>query len=280
MKTLLSERRFISFDETPVFYRVIAPEDAVRGLVFVLHGMGEHGGRYEFFARHLAAHGFECWLPDLRGFGKSGGARGAVRRFSDYEKDLEAVYALAEKNHRGLPFYWIGHSFGGLLVSRMAALHRMPRLKALILSSPLFGIALPVPAPLDLLARADSFLAPGYAQSSGVPEEFLTHDVAIRAARAADPLVHSRITVRLYTEMKKALSESLKTAASIPYPALVLQAGDDRVVSKEKTAAFYSALPNEDKCLKIYENWYHEILNEAGREKVFALVADWLIKHS
>lgn len=270
--------RLIAFDETPLFFRRAVPRDTVKAVLFVIHGMGEHGGCYTALGECLAARGIESWIPDLRGFGKSGGKRGHVLNLAEFEKDFAALFSLAEKTHRGAPFFLMGHSFGGLLAATFLMRCRLTGLKGFILSSPLFGISIPVPAWKTALARVASRICPSMTQNSPIPPEFLTHDPAMRRARAEDPLIHFRISARLYTQMTLAIPAALNTASLIKLPALILQAGDDRIVSREKTVEFYRRLSSPDKEIEVYEGWYHEILNEAERQRVFERVLAWISK--
>ncbi len=274
-----SEHRLIASDETPLFYRRVSPRGKPKAAIVIVHGMGEYGARYLMLAEYLAAMEVECWLPDLRGFGRSGGKRGHVERFSDLQKDLEGLGLLAHRNNRGSALFFLGHSFGGLLASSVAAYHGPSfRLQGLILSSPLFGIAISVPAWQRALASAASFVAPSLTQNNRVKVEYLTHDKSIYQAYTLDKLIHFGISSRMYTEMNKMIDSGDRIAQRIHCPALVLQAGDDRIVLKDKTVSFYHSLASEDKQLEVYEGWYHEILNETNRQAVFAKIGQWIIE--
>jgi alpha-beta hydrolase superfamily lysophospholipase len=241
--------------------------------------MGEHGGRYRALAEYLAGIGVESVIPDLRGFGQSGGKRACVRRFSDFLKDLGALYTLVASENGRSPVFFLGHSFGGLVTSSYLASRSAPRADGLIMSSPIFGIATPVPAWRHWLGLLTAFLAPDLTQPTGIPTKFLTHDTAIVEAYEKDPLVFRRISSRLYRELIGAIAKKEEVAKGLSLPALVLQAGDDRVVSRRAALDFYSHLASDDKELEIYEDWYHEVLNEPGREKAFSRIAGWITRH-
>ncbi len=274
-----TEHRLIGFDETPLFYRRVTPSGPVKAMILLVHGMGEYGARYLPLAEYLAALGIESWVPDLRGFGRSGGRPGHANHFTDLQTDLEGIGLLAHRQRPGAPLFFLGHSFGGLLVSRVAERHAPTlRLRGLVFSSPLFGIAIDVPLWQKALAGIASVVAPTFTQSNRVNPDLLTHDPAIYQAFMQDKLVHFGITSRLYTEITKAMPAGLREAPRIHCPVLVAQAGDDRIVLKENTTLFYNALGSEDKQLEIYDGWYHEILNETGREAVFAKIGQWVIQ--
>jgi acylglycerol lipase len=272
-----SEHRFVSFDETPIFYRRVE-SSSPRAAAIILHGMGEHGGRYEAFAQYLSEMGIESYLPDLRGFGQSGGRRCTVRRFSDFHGDLKALHAFVERSRKGIPVFIFGHSFGGLIASSYLAFGSPARTRGLILSSPIFGIAVPVPAWKKAFGMAISFVAPDLTQSNEVKAETLTHDKRILEIYRQDPLLDHRISARLYRELVFMMGRKTAIASRIACPALIVQAGDDQVVSKDATLQFYDHLKTEDREIEVYPDFYHEVLNETGREEVYTRIGRWILK--
>lgn len=274
-----TEHRFISFDETPIFYRRLKPPSPARGIVILLHGLGEHGGRYAHVGSFLAENGLESVAPDLRGFGKSGGSKGSVRHFSDYHKDLFILHSYIVRNHRALPIFLLGHSFGGLIASSYLAFHENAQTTGLILSSPLFGISIHVPQWRYLLGILASYLVPDFSQSSRVRPTFLTHDEAILADYLKDPYIYQRISARLFREMVRMIAKRNQIAHRISVPTLIVQAGEDYVVSKDETTRFFNLLKIKDKELTVYDHFYHEILNEVGREKVISRINAWINMH-
>jgi alpha-beta hydrolase superfamily lysophospholipase len=277
---VVTEHRFISFDETPIFYRQYNKGNRPpKAVAFLVHGMGEHGGRYAAFAEHLRSLEFQVLVPDLRGFGMSGGRRVFVKRFSDFHEDLHALRGWAERQNPGVPVFMIGHSFGGLVVSSYLAFHGSSRIRGMVLSSPIFGIASPVPFWRHALGIFSSYAAPAYTQATRLKPELLTHDAEILAHYTDDPLIFHRISARLYRELCFMMARRDEIAKKITCPSLILQAGRDFIVSREKTVLFYEALNARDKKLKLYEGLYHEIFNEVGREEIFSLVGEWILAH-
>lgn len=269
------EHRLLSFDATPLFYRIVRSEGPLRGRVLIVHGMGEHGGRYLEVAAHLAAQGFESVIPDLRGFGKSGGPRAYVDRFSDFHSDLEALRSFIQRSRAETPIFYLGHSLGGLLVSSYISMRRIES-KGLILSSPLFGIAARVPSWKKALGLAAAEFAPHFSQSTGVRPELLTHDPRVVSLYRQDPLIYQRLSARLYRELSKLMAQAPSIARTLGCPTLVLQAAEDHIVDKEKTIFFYKALVCQDKILHVYPKLYHEILNETERQSVYLTISEWL----
>ncbi len=272
----MTGHKLLSFDGTPLHYCRFTPDMPPKGTLIIVHGMGEHGGRYRRLAEHLLPLGVESIALDLRGFGQSGGARAYVPRFEYFLKDLEAIHAFVYRRNNKLPIFLLGHSLGGLIASDYAAGAKRPPLKGLVLSSPAFGIAIPVPTWKHLMALAVSVITPHYSEKDNVSISLLTHDAVIRNEYEKDPLIYHRITTGLYREMTRAIKRSAQIAARLSLPVLVLQAGNDAIVKKEETLEFYDRIKSSDKTVEVYPELYHEILNETGREKVFARITAWL----
>ncbi len=274
-----TEHRFISFDETPIFYHYQTTKEPLKGIVLIVHGMGEHGARYQAFGDYLAEMGLISIVPDLRGFGRSGGKKACVRRFTDFYKDLSALQAWVLRQHKDIPFFLLGHSFGGLLSSSYLVFCRHPKVSGLILSSPIFGVAVPIPLWRHLLGLAASYVSPDYTQASGVDPKTLTHDTAILETYARDPYIYHRISARLYRELVRTMARREEIAKHIQVPVLIVQAGEDRVVLKDLTVRFFNELSSQDKEIEIYPEFYHEVLNETERSAVYARIGRWILTH-
>ena len=274
-----TEHRFVSFDETPIFYRYRATQEPLKGIVLMVHGMGEHGGRYQAFADYLAEMGLVSIVPDLRGFGRSGGKKVCLKRFTDFYKDLAALHSWAHRQYKETPLFLLGHSFGGLIVSSYSAFYPHPKVSGLILSSPIFGIAVPVPFWRHLLGVAASYLYPDYTQNSGLDPKTLTHDQAILEAYNKDLEIDHQISARLYRELVRQIARREEIAKNIHTPVLIVQAGEDKVVLKDRTVQFFNELNFQDKEMEIYPGFYHEVLNEIERPAVYSRIGRWILNH-
>jgi alpha-beta hydrolase superfamily lysophospholipase len=272
---VFTEHRFISFDGTPVYYSKNSPEQC-KAILIVIHGMGEHGGRYQVLANTLALDGIESVCPDLRGYGKSGGKRGHANTISDFYRDLESLHSFLERSSPGKPIFMLGHSFGGLLAAGYVSLFSKKIISGLILSSPLFGIYGKIAwwrhGLFLLLAR----LLPQHIEKTRVNANFLTHDKAIAQGYKKDALVHYDISAKLYAEILHSMSLSEAMADKLKTPLLFLQAGDDRIVRKEAGLCFYSKAASKDKTLQVFDAYYHEVLNEIGKEEIMKKISQWV----
>ena len=276
---MITSHQLISFDETPIFYRRVKSDfERPKAITIIIHGLGEHGGRYQAFAEYLLGLGIESVLPDLRGFGKSGGRRACVSRFSDFHRDLEALHKFIVRNNKGIPLFLIGHSFGGLLASSYLAFSCRSKIQGLVLSSPLFGIAVPVPFWKKVAVLGLSTLWPDYSEPTHVNHALLTHDETLLKLYASDDLIYHKVSARLYYELRVMLQKKDQIAKGLTLPVLLLQAGDDFIVSKDQAIQFYNQLRMADKELEVYKDFYHEILNETRRDIVTSRIGFWLLK--
>ena len=256
-----------------LFCRVWAPETP-RGAVAIVHGYGEHSGRYRDFSAWLSERGWLVAACDLPGHGNSPGRRGHIRSFFDY---LAAVDALLAEVRRAAPalVFLLGHSLGGLIAARY--LEQGPQAVAgLILSSPFFGLALPVPAWKRALARGLSRLWPALSLPSGIKPEDLSHDPQVVKAYRGDPLVHRVATARWFTEISAAQAAVLREAHRISVPVLIIQGGEDRLTEVAATRRFAARCGTPDLTLRLYAGFYHETLNELGKARVWQGLLSWL----
>lgn len=278
---LWSEHRLISYDETPIFYRHReAAEGPAKAVVILVHGMGEHGGRYERLSEYLSAMGIESYAPDLRGFGQSAGKRAYARSITEFHEDLGVLHRYAVRTHKDLPVFLLGHSFGGLIVSSYTAFFKRPDPQGLVLSSPIFGMGVPVAWWRHVLGIAASYLSPEHSENTGVLAEDLTHDPDILEKYSKDTLIYHKISAALYRELCRTIARSRQIASRIKVPIVIVQAGDDKIVSPKATQLFYDHLGSEDREIEIYPDLYHEVFNEIGRDKVFSPVGQWILKRS
>jgi alpha-beta hydrolase superfamily lysophospholipase len=246
----------------------------LRGVVLLVHGLGEHAGRYERLARRLSGWGFDVRGYDHYGHGESGGVRGGLPSRNRLLDDLgEMVQSARARTPDGLPLILLGHSMGGLLAACHAAAHP-DTVDALVLSSPALGAR---PSALQrLLLGSLPRIAPGLRVGNGLQPRFLSHDPAVERAYRADPLVHDRISAGLASFILESGPQVLAQAPGWTVPTLLLYAGQDRMVDPAASRAFAAAAPPALVSSRCFELLYHEIFNEADAEPVFDALRSWL----
>ena len=259
-----------------LFFRFWRPE-RIQGALAIVHGYGEHSGRYRKLGTWFAGRGWAVMACDLPGHGRSPGRRGHISRFSDYLAVVDALLAEARRTSLG-PAFLLGHSLGGLIAARYLELNPKAA-EGLVLSSPFLGLALPVPGWKRGLARVLSRLWPTFSLPSGIDPDLLSHDPAIVKAYREDPLVHRVATARWFTEVLAAQTAALRDAPRIRVPVLIIQGGEDGLASVSATRRFVSACGSEDLTFKLYGGLYHEVLNEQEWSEVWHALNSWLVAH-
>lgn len=241
----------------------------------VVHGYGDHGGRYVWLGEAMAARGYAVYVYDLRGHGQSSGERGQVRRFSDYYDDTAIYLDEVRRSQPGRPLCLLGHSLGGLIAAGFAAEH--PRgLDGLVLSSPFFRLAMEVPPTKVVGARVLAVVKPGWNIGNTVQAADLSHEPDVVDAYVTDPLVHHVAPARWAVEMLSAQAAAPTTAERLELPLLLLYGSEDAVADPAIARAFFAAAGSPDKTLRGYEGFYHELFNETERARVFEDLAAWL----
>lgn len=251
-----------------------------RGTVLIVHGLGEHVGRYAAVAEHLTAAGWAVLGFDHRGHGRSAGPRGRIGRADSLLSDLGRAVERARAVAPG-PLVVLGHSLGGLIAARYVAegwaAAPAPWFRAvdrLALSSPALDPGMNAVQKLLLAVAAP--LAPDLALSNGLNPAWISRDAAVVKAYVDDPLVHDRVTPRLVRFIVDAGREVLAAAPGWRVPTLLLWAGADRCVAPRGSAAFAAAAPPSVLQHQVWPALFHEILNEPERAQVLARFTDWL----
>ena len=256
------------------------PGAAARGTVLIVHGLGEHIGRYESMAAQLNAWGWNVAGHDQRGHGRSSGAPGALPRADALLQDLALVIGTVRASARA-PLVLLGHSMGGLIAARFVAEGLQPQpaswwraVDSLVLSSPALD---PGMSGLQrLLLAVLGRLAPNLAVNNGLKPAWISRDPAVVRAYENDALVHERVTPALVRFMVDAGEIVRRAAPAWPVPTLLLYAGSDRCVAPAGSRAFAAAAGASRVTVREFKPLYHEIFNEPERAEVFTALQAWL----
>ena len=248
-------------------------------LLVLIHGFGEHGGRYDHLAEELAERGIAVGCADLWGHGRSAGARGDIHQLDQLIADLKTLaQTVWLPQVGGRRFAIFGHSFGGLLAIRWL-LQDAAEISCAIIQSPLLDVGFAVPvwkqSVADLLAKA----WPTLTLSNSLDPTGISHDPNEVHAYRIDPLVHAKISVRCYQALKVAMAEARASAARIQRPVLFLYGGADRVVSVAACDAFAQGLTGECRIQK-FPDAYHELHHESIYQKIIEETAQWVRSHA
>ena len=250
----------------------------LRGVVILVHGLGEHAGRYDHVARHLNGWGFAVRGYDQHGHGESGGVRGGLPTDRRLLIDLaDVMRSTRQRMERGTPLILLGHSLGGLVAARLVSL-KARAVQGLVMSSPALDAGLS--RWQRLMAAVLAKVAPGLRVGNGLDVAALSHDPEIVQAYQSDPLVHDRVSARLARFIAQAGPATLAAAPAWKVPTLLVYAGDDRLVSPSGSRAFAVAAASTGVVTsQCFDAMWHEIFNEPDADLVFAALQAWLDAH-
>lgn len=253
------------------------PAPRPRARLLLVHGLGEHAGRYATLAGELNTLGISVRAYDQRGHGRSQGKRGVTGKQADsLSRDAAELFNAYASEEGHLPFL-LGHSMGGLVVMHaVAKLGLRPR--GLIASSP--ALATHAGSWDRLLSKLLLRVAPDFSVANGLPADKLSHAAQVKRAYLDDPLNHNRISARPARYLFQAGPEVIAAAPAWPVPTLLQVAGDDHLVDPAGARAFARMAPGETVEFHDYAGLYHEIYNEAepARRQVVADLSAWLGK--
>jgi alpha-beta hydrolase superfamily lysophospholipase len=244
---------------------------AVKGIV-LMHGLGEHCGRYARVARFFNDYGYSVRSYDHRGHGRSGGARGDVPDADTLAQDAKIAIDDFAQNLSAPPLL-LGHSLGGLFAAYYATRALSP-LGGLILSSPALRIRLS--GTQKLLLQILGAIAPGFGIPNGLKSRYLSHRQEVIDAYDSDPLVHPKISARLLHAMLEAIEFAQAHASTLRVNTLLLVAGDDHLVDASGSDEFFRKLAPGVGTMHRYTGFYHEVFNEVEAGRVFDDMRAWL----
>jgi len=271
-----TEFKFNTFDGLELFGQSWQPEKPPKAVVCLVHGLGEHIGRYSHVADRLTKAGYIILAFDLRGHGKSPGLRGHNLSYEAFMQDISSLLEISNKKFPQLPSFLYGHSLGGNLVLNYV-LRRQSHLKGVIATAPWLHLAFE-PSPFKvILSKITNKIWPSFSQSSGLDIKALSHDSKIVKAYEKDPLVHSHISARMFINIYLSGRWALEHSSEFSLPLLLMHGGDDKITSCKASCEFTKKIINSKNCtFKIWDGLYHEIHNEPEKEEIFKFLIDWL----
>jgi alpha-beta hydrolase superfamily lysophospholipase len=247
-----------------------------RGVVLIVHGLGEHAWRYDAMAQRLTEWGFHVRAYDQRGHGGSGGARGVLPNDNALLEDLQEIIEDTQMHMSEpweCPLILLGHSMGGLIAATLVQ-RGLAQVDFLVLSSPALdaGIGAVQKKLIALLKR----WAPNLTLPNGLDVQGLSHDPEVVKAYQKDPMVHGRISARLADFIDSNGPYVVAAAPTWTKPTLLLYAGMDRLVRPEGSRAFAAVAPKDVVTSLCLEGQFHEIFNEADPSQAYASLRTWL----
>jgi alpha-beta hydrolase superfamily lysophospholipase len=257
------------------------PPASPHAAILIVHGLGEHSGRYGATAAVLNTAGFAVHAVDYRGHGRSEGRRVHVDDVDDYVADVRAALEEVRRRDPGVPVFLLGHSQGGLIALELA-LDDPAAIDGLVITSPFLAVH-PASRPSTLvraLARVLLRLAPRLPLPTSIDVRVLSRDPAVGEAYARDPLVSHAASAGWLRAIGRAQRDVRAGASRLRVPTLLMASGDDRLVDAEATRQFAREAAPAIVEFVWWDGFYHEMLNDLGREQVLARIGDWLAKQT
>ena len=263
---------------TSICYQAWLPQGDAKAVLLVVHGLGEHCGRYKNVVNHFVPLGYAVYGFDHIGHGRSEGAREFVERFEDYADTLAIYYGMVKGWNAGKPIFLIGHSMGGLIATYYLLDHQAD-FQGAVISAPAIKVSDSISPMTITLGKLLSALAPK-AGLLALDVNGISRDPEVVAAYVNDPLVfHGKTPARLAAEMLKAMLRVTAEVGKITLPFIVVQGSQDKLVDPAGAQMLYDRASSKDKTIKVYEGLYHEVFNEPERARVLKDVETWLAAH-
>ncbi|MDZ7332515.1 MAG: lysophospholipase [candidate division KSB1 bacterium] len=275
-----AEGRLQSEDGLTLFTRSWRPDGVeTKAVTMIVHGLAEHSGRYVHVGEFLAGRGIAVEGFDLRGHGQSSspGSKTYVKRFDDYIADAHLMLQRLMQRYSGLPIFVLGHSMGGLIAS-LLVVSRQPAIRGLILSAPALKISDDISPVLIKLSAIIGKLLPNL-PTIKLDSSAISRDPEVVHKYDTDPLNYrGGIRARTGAEINRATQLIQRQMEAIQLPLLILHGTADRLADITGSKQLYERAQSSDKELKLYEGFYHEVMNEPEKEKVLNDIASWIEK--
>ncbi len=244
-----------------------------RAVILLVHGLGEHAGRYEGWSARFNDNGMALYSFDLPGHGLSEGRRGVIPSPDKVFDTISEISGEINTSFPGVPLFLYGHSLGGGLILSYLV-QRRPDVAGAVVTSPWVILSDDPPAIKILLARVAGWLMPGLVQSSGLKSSHLSRDPEVVEQYRNDPLVHGKISAALYNRMSKAAAATLERAGEITVPLLLVHGRNDKITSSSGSVMVAEAAPKAT--LKLWDEGYHELHNDPLKEEHFRFIVGWI----
>lgn len=270
------EGTFQALDQADIYYQTWQPEEAKAALV-IIHGLGEHSGRYTNVVNQLVPKGYAVYSMDNRGHGRSPGQQGHVDDWAVFREDTHTFVQMVQEKEAGRPFFLMGHSMGGCIVLNYV-LHFPEGLTAVVASAPAVG-NLKAPPGMLTISKLLAKIKPDLAVSTGLDAKGISRDEAEVERYKNDPLVHGKGSPKWFVEFSETAVWTMEHAAEFQPPLLLIHGDADPIVDVNQTRRFFDQVQQPDKKLIIYDGGYHESHHDLHKEQMLTDLENWLEAH-
>ena len=246
-----------------------------KAIITLVHGLGEHIGRYDHVAKFFNQNQISFYGFDHRGHGKSSGIRGHIGDSQEFIEDIDTLVETSKSENPDVPIFLYGHSMGGNMVL-FYAMKKQPEIKGVICTSPGIATGEPIPPTKLMLANLLKTMLPSLTMNNGLDVNNLSRNPQVVKAYQEDPLVHPMVSTKLAMDMFSNGDWIIANAEKFGSSLLLLQGDKDHIVNLEKTKQFASKVSSSLITFKIFPDFYHELHNELEQEQVLQYILNWI----
>jgi len=265
---------FQGFGGVELFYQSWLPEVNVKAVVIIIHGGGDHSGRFGNVVDHLVPEHYAVYAFDLRGHGRSPGIRGHINNWSELRDDLGLFIRLVHGIHPTIPLFLFGHSMGGVIVLDYC-LRNTENVSGVVCTSPAIG-QLGISPILWQLAKLLNLVWPSLSMSTGLDISKLSHHKDFVLNTKRDPLYHRKATPRFGMEVQQTVEFIHHHAAEFSLPMFLIHGTSDEIVSLAGSQKFVGKSNSPLLKYKEYKGGYHELFNDTVKEQVLEDISNWI----
>ncbi len=268
------EMNWVSYDGLPLFAQKWEPDGEIKGVINLIHGHGDHSGRFAHWAKRFNSAGYALVSFDLRGHGRSGGKRGHCPSFDHFADDITIMLQKSEELFPKIKPFLYGHSLGGIILLYFL-IQRQPEVKGAIVTSPALRSKVQEQKAKVAMTLLLGSILPTLTIPTALEIDALSRDESVLNKYINDPLVHEKISLQLGKRTIGAIDFIFKNAAMINLPLLLLHGSDDRICYARGSEELASLI-DKNCSFKLFEGCYHELHNEPEKDDVFNFLIGWI----
>lgn len=271
------EFEIVTVDGLTLYGQSWLPDNEMSCILCVVHGLGDHSGRYVHFARFMNIQKYGVFTMDLRGHGRSEGKKGHTTNYGYLLSDVEQLLIETRLRYQEMPIILFGHSLGANIVANFILRHKSKEITGIILSAPWFALKSPPTRHLEFLTRTLSKIMPAMCITEGTDPVALSKDPEVGMDFLKDPLVHDKISLKMYVAASDAARWAVEHANLLSYPTLVQHGDEDPLTSWTASKKFAE---NAGKIAEfvLWNGLRHEPHNEVEKRDFFESQSVWIEK--
>jgi alpha-beta hydrolase superfamily lysophospholipase len=268
------ESQWTSNNQVKFYVQEWLPDGEIVASITLVHGIGEHSGRYQSMAEYYCSKGISILSYDQRGHGKTEGKRGHIRSYDIAADDIDHFLQENLLRHPNIPHFIYGHSLGGAM-ALYYCLTNKPDINGAVISAPGLAPGTPFPPIIMFFAKILAKISPSFTMSNRLERKYLSRDPQVEQIYSNDPLVHDQVSASLGMDLITKGAWMVQNAASLEIPTLLMYGTDDHLVNLSSIREFIKhAKPSL--LVKEWDGFYHEIHNEPEKQQVYDYVINWI----